>query len=460
MYRMIAICTLTSDADTSATVTVDQQPFSQCYCINNIPFNCADGDVITNVTIESINNNSACSNTTTGYSDYTVSVAPAQLHAGTIVPISVTVGPSGDGWLYESVGVWIDYNQNGQLDSLEGEYTNVGTGLDEVLTANITIPVTALTGPTRMRVVVSASQNMYNANVCGPISATANYGEMEDYTVNLLAPAEVVDSVVVETQGGVPAQITTSGGTLQLEATVYPLTVNQDVTWSVISVSGTATISTTGLVTAQTNGTVWAKAVSVEDITEADSILIIISNQTVSVDSVVVVTQGGVAAAISTPAGTLQLQATVYPLIVSQNVTWSIIPVSGAATISATGLVTAQDNGTVWAKAVSVADAGKADSILITITNQDLGISTLNLSDLVVYPNPATDLITLKSTEEHAALNLTITDIAGKVLFSDQLISNELHAGYQVEVGTYASGVYILRLTGDSTNIQYQVIKN
>ena len=33
-------------------------------------------------------------------------------------PISVKVGPSGDGWLYESVGVWIDFNQNGTFEGL------------------------------------------------------------------------------------------------------------------------------------------------------------------------------------------------------------------------------------------------------------------------------------------------------------------------------------------------------
>jgi hypothetical protein len=454
-YRLVAICTLTSDSDTSASVTVSQQVASQCYCINAIPFNCADGDLITNVTIESINNNSTCGNTTTGYSDYTTSVTPAELMAGTTVPISVTVGPSGGGWLYESVGVWIDYNQNGVLDSIEGEYTNVGTGLNQALTANIVIPATALPGQTRMRVVVTASITGLNAYVCGPIDPTENYGEMEDYTVNILIP---VDSVVVETQGAVPAQITTPAGTLQLEATVYPLSINQSVTWSTIPVTGAATISVTGLVTAQSDGTIWAKAVSVEDPTKSDSILVTISNQMI-VDSVVVTTLGGVPAQITTPAGTLQLQAEVYPLTVSQNVTWSIIPVTGGATISGTGLVTAQDNGTVWAKAESVEDPTKADSILVTITNQDLGITTLNLSDFAVYPNPTTDFITLKSAEEHGILDLTITDVTGKVLFSDQLISNALHTGYQMELGSYSSGIYILRLTGSDTNVQRQIIK-
>jgi len=89
----------------------------------------------------------------------------------------------------------------------------------------------------------------------------------------------------VATQGGVPATITTPGGTLQLTAAVYPSTANQNVNWSIIHVTGTATISPTGLVTSVYNGVVWAKATAVQDNTVADSILITISG-TVSVNSV------------------------------------------------------------------------------------------------------------------------------------------------------------------------------
>jgi hypothetical protein len=83
----------------------------------------------------------------------------------------------------------------------------------------------------------------------------------------------------VTTQGGVPATITTAGATLQLVATVYPITANQSVTWSIIPVTGNATIDNFGLVSGLVDGTVWAKAVSVADITMADSILITLSGQ-------------------------------------------------------------------------------------------------------------------------------------------------------------------------------------
>ncbi len=83
----------------------------------------------------------------------------------------------------------------------------------------------------------------------------------------------------VTTQGNVPAVITTSGGTLQMVATVYPAAANQAVTWSIVSGTGQASITTGGLVTAISDGTVWAKAVSVQDITVKDSLLITLSGQ-------------------------------------------------------------------------------------------------------------------------------------------------------------------------------------
>lgn len=152
------------------------------YCNNGINMICSDGDVIENVTFAGINKDSGCSGST-GYSDFTSLVA--QVVAGETYPISVKVGPSGEGWEFESVGVWIDFNQNGTFE--ESEYTYVGTGLAQVLIKNIVIPSDAKQGPTRMRVVVAASKadGFGHHFACGPNNANEAYGEMEDYTVNI-----------------------------------------------------------------------------------------------------------------------------------------------------------------------------------------------------------------------------------------------------------------------------------
>ncbi|WP_234111239.1 MULTISPECIES: T9SS type A sorting domain-containing protein [Chryseobacterium] len=185
-FKATITCVPSSAQVISSVVNVTVKPISQCYCTNAIPFQCNDGDLITNVTIGTINNNSSCSTSTGGYSDYTTSGPSTDLVRGATVPISVTVGPSGDGWLYESVGAWIDYNQNGIFEA--SELTVIGTGLNQAINGNITIPGTALLGPTRMRVMVLASQNPVSQEyACGPIAANNPFGEMEDYTVNIVS---------------------------------------------------------------------------------------------------------------------------------------------------------------------------------------------------------------------------------------------------------------------------------
>lgn len=458
-YRAIITCVPTQDEITSSSVVVNMTPFDQCYCINAIPFNCTDGDLITNVTFAGINNNSNCGSTTTGYSDYTTSVAAAQVNSGDSYPISVSVGPSGGGWLYESVGVWIDYNHDGILDSLQGEYTPLGTGLNQAITGTINIPSTALGGSTRMRVVVTASINPLNIYACGPQTVNENYGEMEDYTINITVPNPTIDQITVTTIGNAPALIDTYQGTLPVQATILPAAIDQSVTWSVVNGTGSATIDANGLVTAVSNGTVWAKAISVYDINKMDSLMITITNQIPPMDSVVVSTIGNVPAIITTSGGQLSLQAIVYPLMLNQSVNWSIIQETGNATISSSGQVFAVSNGTVWAKAVSVENSAIADSIQITISNQGMSTPTLTANSIELYPNPTTSWVSIQATEALGSATLMVVDMNGKVIFEDQVSENQLTESYKLDMSTYTNGVYQIKINGNDYQFQRQIIK-
>jgi hypothetical protein len=100
--------------------------------------------------------------------------------------------------------------------------------------------------------------------------------------------------LTVTTLGGVPAVINTLAGTLQMVATIIPATANQNVTWSIVPGTGTASISGTGLVTAITNGSVYAKAVAVQDITVKDSLLITISGQASNLPIVITLAATGI----------------------------------------------------------------------------------------------------------------------------------------------------------------------
>jgi hypothetical protein len=88
-----------------------------------------------------------------------------------------------------------------------------------------------------------------------------------------------VIGIEVATQGGVPPEITTSGGTLQLVSSVFPSLASQQVSWTIEPVTGNAGISPNGLLTAIENGTVSAIATSVQDNTVIGSLEITISGQ-------------------------------------------------------------------------------------------------------------------------------------------------------------------------------------
>jgi hypothetical protein len=107
---------------------------------------------------------------------------------------------------------------------------------------------------------------------------------------------------------------------------------------------------------------------------------VINSGVPVAVTAVQTGTQGNVPATITTNVGSLQMTANVLPANANQSVQWSLTPGTGGATISPTGLVTASANGTVWAKATSTQDTTIMDSILITITNQVVIVSSVVVS--------------------------------------------------------------------------------
>ncbi|MBA9073491.1 hypothetical protein GGR22_001617 [Flavobacterium gossypii] len=141
--------------------------------------NCADRDVINNVTFAGINNTTECS--PNGYGDYTAMVA--EVAAGETYPMSVTVGA---GWDYESVMVWIDFNNNAVFNP--SEYYFIGSNPGTTNTANITIPAGTPNGEYRMRVRAVALNPEHpdtgdlSTYACDEVNP---FGETEDYTLTV-----------------------------------------------------------------------------------------------------------------------------------------------------------------------------------------------------------------------------------------------------------------------------------
>ncbi len=127
-----------------------------------------DDEYISNVVFSGINNTSLRA---TAYTNFTNKIAT--ITRGQTYPISVT---NGEHYTQDQMGCWIDWNYDGDFTDANEffalNYSNsIGSG-------TVAVPLTARIGSTRMRLRV-----MYSGQVlpCG----NTNYGEVEDYTVNV-----------------------------------------------------------------------------------------------------------------------------------------------------------------------------------------------------------------------------------------------------------------------------------
>lgn len=143
-----------------------------------------------------LNNMTKSSGNDGGYKDNTNLSANLPYGSNTI---QISAGFSGTSY-NEYWKIWIDYNKNGTFDSNElivsGSSRSSGT-----LSATFSVPTSALSGPTRMRVSMKYNSSQDSCE-------TFSYGEVEDYTVNI---------------GGGAAQGFTEGNSLvSSEMTLYP----------------------------------------------------------------------------------------------------------------------------------------------------------------------------------------------------------------------------------------------
>lgn len=278
------------------------------------------------------------------------------------------------------VSVWIYRNAtNGHASDVVKFFvntTNSITNATQLISVGLKTnqePVVETAGWHNYKLVIPANYLSASFHVIAQgITAGSNssYGlGFDDFVLEEMPSENIPTSVEITTANNIPATIITNEGTLNLNAAILPATASQNVTWSITNGTGTATISPTGIVKAITNGTVTAKATSFDNPALSDEIEITISNQ-FAVAEVTVATENNVPATITTNGGTLQLTATISPSQANQAVTWTIANTSGQGTISATGLVTGVNNGTVVAKATSVSNPALSAQITITISNQ------------------------------------------------------------------------------------------
>jgi len=148
-----------------------------------------DGDRITRVIFNTINNVTLAESTDDPYQDFT-SIS-TDIDRGSNYDITVNVNSNGN--YYYINKVWIDWNQNCSFAD-PGEEYNLGTAENvvDVATSNspltISVPNDAVLGMTRMRVGMKYSP--VGSNELSPCD-TSFFGQVEDYTVNVIGSLSI-----------------------------------------------------------------------------------------------------------------------------------------------------------------------------------------------------------------------------------------------------------------------------
>ncbi|TWO32268.1 T9SS type A sorting domain-containing protein [Seonamhaeicola sediminis] len=165
---------------TSTSITKNNDfdfPFSNgiCTSIANTEYN-------TSTTLVEFNTINQSSGKPSGYSNYTATITNVNRN----VSYNLRVNVNTDGNFTTNTKVWIDWNQNCSFDDAGEEYdlgdaTNVSNGTTANTPLSITVPATAVTGNTTMRVSTKYKDD-------GLVTSCENGfdGEVEDYTINVL----------------------------------------------------------------------------------------------------------------------------------------------------------------------------------------------------------------------------------------------------------------------------------
>nr|MCE2686034.1 fibronectin type III domain-containing protein [Cryomorphaceae bacterium] len=236
-YQCVVTCTASNSTATSSVVGVTTNSFFNCYC-TSAATSTTYGD-IQRVELNTIDNSSTgCNGMYSDYTSLSTLVSP-----GVTYPMELDMMNCSGGTYNYGTRVWIDTDHNGLFDTYEllhDSYNSLPSLVSVNVPFNITIPSTALSGLTRMRIVIIESNA--TPSPCG----TYTWGETEDYMVLISAPptcpqptalnvvsTSLNDATISWTPGGTETQwqieygaqgFTPGTGTI-INVTAYPHTI-------------------------------------------------------------------------------------------------------------------------------------------------------------------------------------------------------------------------------------------
>ena len=89
-------------------------------------------------------------------------------------------------------------------------------------------------------------------------------------------------------------------------------------------------------------------------------------------------------------------------------------------------------------------------------SNIDKVTFNLNANNVIVYPNPAKDILTVQSNFKGEKLNITITDLAGRKILQIIKQNNPL---IEIPISDFRAGFYLLKINDGITSVNKKILK-
>lgn len=159
---------------------------------------------ISRVQLNTLDNTSTYVSTVDSYSDFTG--LTTDLVKGSTYSLIIHTTRV-DSWRAAGYGVWIDYNNDGDFNDLDEQIWSFGTSTASPQSVSFTVPGHATTSSLRLRINMAS---WYAPGACA--IDPSNFGETEDYTVNILESPDPFASddnlnVLVNSTAGISNQI-------------------------------------------------------------------------------------------------------------------------------------------------------------------------------------------------------------------------------------------------------------
>lgn len=353
------------------------------------------------------------------YCDFTdMSATLIAGHSYTLRMHNNLMGPSGQDMF---IGAWIDYNQNGEFEVEETvtqlKYSESG----EVLEAEFTVPPVA-TGLTitrlRVRQVLDATMTLPNVSPC---DGEYMCGETEDYTI-IIEESDLPLETSIES---IPYNC--DGNTLQ----AYPNSTTLDYAWFfegelLAETSSSIIVSEAGL---------YAVAVSYDtNISQTEFVFAGVETLAVDIttDDSPIVCPGDIVT-LNVPEG-FENYAWFLETDLLANETNNTLQLEKAGTyfIEATDM-----EGCTYTSefVITEGDPNYCSSVATGINDPKIA------AHISVYPNPASDFVTIAATDNTAALQANLLDISGKIVLSTTVLNTTTLA-----IDHLSKGVYFLQI--------------